>query len=101
MAFTFATLRTETADSSSPHGAVGCQAALRAYSTVAEKSADRVQDLYGSRLRAATSRLYGRPIRRQFYASNGTIDKLTFHLGPDQLTDQEREQIRLAQIRGD
>jgi arylsulfatase A-like enzyme len=35
------------------------------------------------------------------FAFNGTIDKLTFHLGPDQLTDQEREQIRLAQIRGD
>jgi hypothetical protein len=32
---------------------------------------------------------------------NGTIDKLTFHLGPEQLTEREREQIRLAQIRGD
>jgi arylsulfatase A-like enzyme len=32
---------------------------------------------------------------------NGTIHKLTFNLGPDQLTDRERQQIRLAEIRGD
>src|SRR5271167_1182453 len=29
------------------------------------------------------------------FAFNGTIDKLTFHLGPEQLTDKERQQIRL------
>jgi arylsulfatase A-like enzyme len=35
------------------------------------------------------------------FVFNGTINKLTFNLGPEQLTDREREQIRLAQIRGD
>jgi hypothetical protein len=35
------------------------------------------------------------------FAFDGTINKLTFNLGPEQLTDQEREKIRLAQIRGD
>ena len=48
---------------------------------------------------------FGVSVNEQDYqvpsAFNGTIDKLTFHLRPEQLTDREREQIRLAQIRGD
>jgi arylsulfatase A-like enzyme len=35
------------------------------------------------------------------FVLDGTIDKLTFNLGPDQLTDRERKQILLAQIRAD
>ena len=35
------------------------------------------------------------------FVFNGTINNLTFNLGPEQLTDEERKQIRLAQIRGD
>ena len=40
-------------------------------------------------------------IRRNLLFSLSLGAALTFHLGPGQLTDKERAQIRLAQIRVD